>query len=602
MGNAIRAIRPAILNGGVDALKKHLRSRAQIDDGDVFVGGGGGGGNISNGGGNTSGGNASGGNANNGGGDGGYGNSANPPSGASSYSVVAPYSVDNVNSTGGNSARSASGGGSLAGNARGRGNSGGSVGGTMPAHLRFEDDIDFEELERIRLKKKRESENSAITAAVAGNAGNNTQSGSNAHNNAQSSAYGAHGANVHSAGTSDYSNSNNNYNANINYNSNSYNSNNNFSNSYSNGPNDVDASSRYDFCERQTDTGLVKITGQGNPNYFAPLKEMLIVERGEGILGSNTNNNNNDGGFGSANSGFGSATGGGEGGFSSGGQGGFEGDETYSTTPSGLPPTRKLVISKSVLSADELFSGGGGNAADPYANNSSTLKSFAELESVACKDCQIPNNILRSISYNGGFTHLRNLSITQSKLTEIQWIELPHLISLDLCRNQLVEIPFLANCPVLHEIRVAQNRLVKLKCRSSAGGTGNGNTSDWNSWNEWSGGINTNSSGENRNSDSNWNGTSHGTNSSQNLLFPSSLTTLDVSDNQITEIENGADFLKISANFHSLLLQNNSLRELPAVWGTWTGLRNLSLEGNLLRRYGDLRNVEGVKRKLKNAM
>ena len=155
--------------------------------------------------------------------------------------------------------------------------------------------------------------------------------------------------------------------------------------------------------------------------------------------------------------------------------------------------------------------------------------------------------------------------------------------------------------PVLHEIRVAQNRLVKAKCRSSAGGTGNDHSSGWNawnSWNEWSGG-NTNSNESN--CDSNWNENS-GANSSQNLLFPSSLTTLDVSDNQITQIEDGADFLKISQNFHSLLLQNNSLRELPAVWGTWTGLRNLSLEGNLLRRYGDLRNVEGVKRKLKNAL
>ena len=41
----------------------------------------------------------------------------------------------------------------------------------------------------------------------------------------------------------------------------------------------------------------------------------------------------------------------------------------------------------------------------------------------------------------------------------------------------------------------------------------------------------------------------------------------------------------VITNSWGIQLQNNNLTEIPVEWGRWEGLKSLTLEGNLLRRY-----------------
>ncbi|CAD7963870.1 unnamed protein product [Amoebophrya sp. A120] len=149
------------------------------------------------------------------------------------------------------------------------------------------------------------------------------------------------------------------------------------------------------------------------------------------------------------------------------------------------------------------------------------------------------------------FSHLRQLAFVRCNWGTQIHLFLPFLQSLDLSRNRFTLLPDVSTCLNLHELRLSQNRFSRL-CGQEA---------------------------------------------VQKLPLGGKLTVLDLSDNQIQEITNGEVFAVTKLN--TLLLQNNSLRDLPLSWGCWVALRALTLEGNMTRRHCEVlarRGVDGFKK------
>ncbi|CAD7936738.1 unnamed protein product [Amoebophrya sp. A25] len=135
-----------------------------------------------------------------------------------------------------------------------------------------------------------------------------------------------------------------------------------------------------------------------------------------------------------------------------------------------------------------------------------------------------------------------------SSLLRIPGVHLHNLQLLDLSRNFLTALPDVSEVKRLHELRMAQNRITMLDC------------------------------------------------SHFYERCPQSLRVLDISNNQITTVENAGTFVARGSDvsqIQTLFLHNNSLRDLPVEWGSWELLQSITLEGNILRRYPDAR-VKGV--------
>ena len=83
------------------------------------------------------------------------------------------------------------------------------------------------------------------------------------------------------------------------------------------------------------------------------------------------------------------------------------------------------------------------------------------------------------------------------------------------------------------------------------------------------------------------------------------LRVIDASNNAVCDSSAFERFVETLPNVNTLLLENNDISKLPAVWGTWESLRTLTLLGNRLRRPNPTicaRGCDAIKAQLRNLL